>query len=159
MKSLDKGQLALSLGVAAFGLFFLVGSFQIPDAAGYSTVGPAIVPRAVGIALLVCAAFLVYEVLRGGFKNHDEAAERELITDWVALGWITAGLILYGLLIEWAGFILASIVLFLCTARGFNSRRWVTNGVIALLLAVGIFSLFTYGLGLNLPKGLLSGIL
>ena len=159
MKSLDKGQLALSLGVAAFGLFFLVGSFQIPDAAGYSTVGPAVVPRAVGIALLVCAAFLIYEVIRGGFRNHDEAAERELTTDWAALGWITAGLILYGLLIEWAGFIFASIVLFLCTARGFNSRRWATNGLIALVLAIGIFSLFTYGLGLNLPKGLLSGIL
>lgn len=159
MGKFDIGQFALSLGIGALGLFFLVGSYSIPDAAGYSTVGPAIVPRAVGIALLVCAAFLIYEVIRGGFRNHDEAAERALITDWVALGWISAGLILYGLLIEWAGFIFASIVLFLCTARGFNSRRWTSNALIALVLSVGIFALFTYGLGLNLPKGLLSGIL
>ncbi len=132
---------------------------MIPDAAGYSTVGPAVVPRVVGGALLVAAAFLVYEVLRGGFRNHDEAAERALLTDWAALAWISAGLIIYGLLIERAGFILASLVLFLCTARGFNNRRWGLNVLIALVLAIGIFSLFTYGLGLNLPKGILSGIL
>ena len=159
MKSLDKGQLALSLGVAAIGLFFLLGSFSIPDAAGYSTVGPAIMPRVVGIGLLIAAVFLCYEVFRGGFRNHDEAAERALKTDWAALAWISAGLILYGLLIERAGFIIASIVLFLCTARGFNSRRWASNALIALVLAALIFSMFTYGLGLNLPKGIFSGIL
>ena len=159
MKSLDKGQLALSLGVAAIGLFFLLGSFSIPDAAGYSTVGPAIMPRVVGIGLLIAAAFLCYEVFRGGFRNHDEAAERALKTDWAALAWISAGLILYGLLIEKAGFIIASIVLFLCIARGFNSRRWASNALIGLVLAALIFSMFTYGLGLNLPKGIFSGIL
>lgn len=159
MKSIDKGQLALSLGVAAIGLFFLVGSWQIPDAAGYSIVGPAVVPRAVGLVLLILAGFLVFEVIRGGFRNLDEAAERKLGMDWSAFAWISGGLIAYGLVIELLGFIIASLFLFLATARGFSSRRWLSNTLIALVMAILIFAMFTYGLGLNLPKGIFKGVL
>jgi putative tricarboxylic transport membrane protein len=156
---IDKGQFAVSLGAGVLGAFFLVGSFLLTDAAGYSTVGPAAVPRFVGIALLIASGFLFYEVVRGGFRNHDEQAERALGFDWHAFGWISGGLILYGLLIEHAGFILASIILFLCTARGFNNRRWLFNAVVAAVLAIFIFAVFNYGLGLNLPKGVLKAVL
>ena len=159
MKKIITGQLALSIGVIALGLFFLVFSFQIPDAAGYSTVGPTQVPRAVGIGLILLGGLLIWEVMRGGYRNHDEAAEQALTTDWLAFAWVSAGLLLYGAAIEWAGFIPASIILFVCTARAFNSRRWLSNALISLMLAVGIFALFNYGLGLSLPKGLLKGIL
>lgn len=159
MKTLDKGQLALSAGVAAIGAFFFFGSYYIPDAAGYSTVGPAMVPRVVGAVLAVLGGFLGYEVLRGGFRHHDEAAERAQPTDWAAFAWLSAGLILYGLLIERGGFIVASVVLYLCTARGFNSRRWLLNAITAVVLAFAIFAMFNYGLGLNLPKGIFEAIL
>ena len=75
-----RGQLFLSLGVIALGALFLGGAYMIPDAGGYSTVGPAAMPKAVGAALLLVGAFLLYEVLwLKGFRNHDEAAERALI--------------------------------------------------------------------------------
>ncbi len=156
---LYRGQLALSIGVTAIGAFFLAGSFYVPDAAGYSTVGPAIVPRAVGAALVVLGVLLIIEVLRGGFRNHDEAAERALKTDWRAIAWVSAGLLGYGVLIEHAGFIISSVWLFVMTARSFGSQRWLLNAVIALVLAIAIFAAFNYGLGLNLPKGILKGIL
>jgi putative tricarboxylic transport membrane protein len=159
MQAPDKGQLALALGVGALGAFFLIGAAYIPDAAGYSTVGPALAPRLVGAALLLCAGLLVHEVLRGGFRNHDEAGQRALPTDWVAFAWVSAGLILYGLSIERAGFIPASIVLFVCVTRAFDSRRWGTNALIATVLSFAIFALFTYGLGLNLPKGVFAAVL
>ncbi len=159
MKKMIAGQLALSIGVVAFGLFFLIGSFYIPDAAGYSTVGPTHAPRAVGIGLILLGCLLIWEAVGGGFRNHDEAAERALTTDWLAFAWVSAGLLLYGMCIEWAGFIPASIILFICTARAFDSRRWLLNGFISVIMSIGIFALFNYGLGLNLPKGLLKGIL
>ena len=151
--------MAVSLGVAAIGVFFFAGSFYIPDAAGYSTVGPALIPRVVGGVLIFLGGFLVYEVLRGGFRNHDEASERALPMDWGAFAWVSGGLIIYGLLIERAGFIVSSVVLFVCVARSFGSRRWAVNAVVALVLAVAIFAAFNYGLGLNLPKGILEGVL
>ncbi len=159
MQKMIAGQFALSVGVIAFGFFFFIGSFFIPDAAGYSTVGPTHAPRAVGISLILLGSLLLWEVIRGGFRNHDEAAEQALTTDWLAFAWVSVGLLLYGTLIEWAGFIPASVVLFMCTARAFNSQRWLLNVFIAIVMAVSIFALFNYGLGLSLPKGLLKGIL
>lgn len=157
---MPKGQLFLSLGVIALGAAVLAGAFMIPDAAGYSTVSPAAVPKLVGAALLLVGAFLVYEVWwLKGFRNHDEEGERALPMNWVAFAWLSAGLILYGLTIEHIGFVPASVLLFLATAAGFNSKRWVSNAVVAFVLASAIFALFNYGLGLNLPKGFLNGVL
>lgn len=157
---MPKGQLILSCGVIALGAAVLGGAFQIPDAAGYSTVGPAAVPKAVGAALLLLGAFLVYEVVwLKGFRNHDEEAERALPMNWTAFAWISGGLILYGLTIEHLGFVPSSVLLFMATAAGFNSRRWLSNAIIALVLATAIFALFNYGLGLNLPKGFLKGVI
>ena len=78
---------------------------------------------------------------------------------WPAFAWLSGRLIVYGLTIEHIGFVPASVLLFLATAAGFNSKRWVLNAVIALVLASAIFVLFNYGLGLNLPKGFLNGVL
>lgn len=154
------GQLWLSIGVLVLGAAFFAGSFLIADAGGYSTVGPALVPRVVGGVLVLLGAFLIYEVVwLKGFRKHDEEAERALPMDWRAFAWLSGGIILYGITIEHAGFILASTLLYVFTAAGFGNRRWAFNSVIALILAIGIFALFTYGLGLNLPKGLLSGVL
>ena len=157
---MPKGQLFLSLGVVGLGVAFLIGAFMIPDAGGYSTVGPAAIPKIVGAALLLLGAFLIYEVFwLKGFRNHDEAAERALPMSWTAFAWLSGGLIVYGLTIEHIGFVPASVLLFLATAAGFNSKRWVMNAITSVILASAIFALFNYGLGLNLPKGFLNGVL
>lgn len=159
LSRLSKGQLALSVGVVLIGIFFLVGSYYIPDAAGYSTVGPAVVPRGVGVVLIVLGVLLCWEVWRGGFRNHDEAAELALPFDWHAFGRLSAGIIGYGLVIENLGFIVASVFLYLLTAWAFGSRRWVLNGVVAFVLAAVIYVMFNKGLGLNLPPGIFSGVM
>jgi len=151
---MPKGQLFLSLGVVALGVLFLIGAYMIPDAAGYSTVGPAAIPKVVGAVLLVLGAFLIYEVWRGGFRNHDEAAEAALPMDWQAFAWLSGGIIVYGLGIEKLGFVASSMLLFMATARAFGNRAWRTNLAISTLLALLIFVMFNHGLGLNLPKGI-----
>jgi putative tricarboxylic transport membrane protein len=154
-----RGQIALSGAVCVVGLLVLTGAFALPDQAGYSTVGPAVVPKIVGMALIAVGAMLIHEVMRGGFRNHDEKAERELGMDWVAFARISAGIVLYGGLIEHAGFVVSSWVLFLCTAKGFGCNRWLRNGGIALVMAIVIYLIFNRGLGLNLPAGVLKGLM
>ncbi|HYN63683.1 MAG TPA: tripartite tricarboxylate transporter TctB family protein, partial [Candidatus Limnocylindrales bacterium] len=78
--------------------------------------------------------------------THDEP-------DWMAFFVISAGVILHMVLIGWAGFIIASILLFVLVARGFGSRKPVRDLIIAVILAVTVYFLFTAGLGLNLPAG------
>lgn len=152
------GQVAVAAGVAAIGALVLWGSFHLPTGGGYAQVGPGVVPRGVGIGLLVLSAWLAFEAFGGGFRGVDEAAESALPMDWKSFAWISAGILAYGLLIERAGFILASLALFLAVARGFGSRRWATNAAAALVLAATVYAIFNYGLGLQLPAGVLKGI-
>jgi putative tricarboxylic transport membrane protein len=153
------GQVGVASGVLVLGVLILAGSFFLPTGGGYAQVGPGVVPRVVGIALVVIGAFLLREAFSGGFSGVDEEAEARLPMDWPAFAWVSAGIIGYGLLVESAGFVIASTLLFVLVARGFNSRRWLLNAVTGLLLAIVVFAIFNYGLGLTLPAGVLAPLL
>jgi putative tricarboxylic transport membrane protein len=144
----------LALGGAVFG-----GSFDLPTGGGYAQVGPGVVPRIVGIGILLLGAMLVREAFTGGFRGVDEEAEARLPIDWASFAWVTAGIVAYGLLVERLGFIIASTVLFVLVARSFASRRWALNAIVGIVLASAIFAVFTYGLGLMLPAGPLKSLL
>jgi putative tricarboxylic transport membrane protein len=153
-----RGQLAVGAGVALIGLLVLWGAFYLPTEGGYAQIGPGVVPRIVGGVTLLLGVLLVREAWATGFRGVDEEAEARLPMDWPAFAWVTAGIIGYGVLIEYAGFILASTLLFVLVARGFGSRRWLLNAVTGAVLAVAVFAIFNYGLGLTLPVGVLKGL-
>lgn len=154
-----QGQVAVAGGVLAIGALILAGSFYLPTGGGYAQVGPGVVPRVVGVGLVVLGIFLLREAFAGGFNGVDEEAEARLPMDWAAFAWVSAGIIGYGLLVERAGFVVASTLLFVLVARGFNSRRWLLNTVTGLVLAVIVFAIFNYGLGLTLPAGVIAPLL
>ena len=79
--------------------------------------------------------------------------------DWIAFAWVSGGIIAYGLLVERLGFLISSTILFVMVARSFASRRWGLNLGVGLALAIFVFAVFNYGLGLNLPAGILKPIL
>ena len=87
------------------------------------------------------------------------AAERRTPTDWLPLLAISVGLVAQMLLLEPAGFVIAAAVLFFCVAFGFGSRRYLRDGVVAILLALIVYIGFTRGLNLQLPAGVLAGAL
>jgi putative tricarboxylic transport membrane protein len=153
------GQVAVAAGVAAIGAGVLWGSFYLPTGGGYAQVGPGVVPRIVGALTLFLGALLLREAFTGGFHGVDEEAEVHLPMDWAAFAWVSAGIIAYGLLIEHAGFVVSSTLLFVLVARGFGSRRWLLNAGVGLVLALAVYAIFNYGLGLTLPAGILKGVL
>ena len=153
------GQVAVAGGVLAIGALILGGSFYLPTGGGYAQVGPGVVPRVVGTVLVILGAFLLREAFTGGFRGVDEEAEAKLPMDWVSFAWVSGGIIAYGLLVERAGFVISSTLLFVLVARGFNSRRWLLNVITGLLLAVIVFAIFNYGLGLTLPAGVIAPLL
>ena len=154
-----KGQVAVAAGVLAIGALVFGGSFFLPAGGGYAQVGPGVVPRVVGFVTIILGAFLLREAFAGGFENVDEEAEAKLPMDWPAFAWVSGGIVAYGLLIEFLGFIFASAILYVLVARGFNSRRWGLNIVVGLVLSSAVLAMFNYGLGLNLPKGVFKDIL
>jgi putative tricarboxylic transport membrane protein len=62
-------------------------------------------------------------------------------------------------LMERLGWIPATTLLFMATARAFGSRRWVVDGALGLAIAVVSFVIFNYGLELNLPAGILADLI
>jgi putative tricarboxylic transport membrane protein len=76
---------------------------------------------------------------------------------WAPVGWLGAGVALYLLLAEPGGFVVASAVLFWCTARAFDSRRPLRDAAYSLVISVAAYLLFARVLQLTLPAGVLAG--
>lgn len=149
------GQLAVAAGVLVLGILMALGTMQLPEATGYAKVGPRLVPAIVSGGLMLLGTLLIKEAWFGGFRDVDEEAQSGNPTEWKAFGWISAAMIVNGLLMVPAGFVIAGTIMFLMAARGFGSVRWLQNTLVGLVLAAITYAFFNYGLGLNLPAGLL----
>jgi putative tricarboxylic transport membrane protein len=161
-RQVDFGELALALGAVLFGLLVIWQTTNIRVAPIYSTVGPRVIPYIVGAGLVLTGLWLAFEALTGrttAGSAESEDVDLSLPTDWRTVGLLALVLIAYLLLIERAGFVIASAVLFVGAAYAMGSRRYVRDTVIGVLLSLGLYVLFSRGLGLDLPAGVLEGIL
>jgi putative tricarboxylic transport membrane protein len=145
------GELAVAVGVGLLGLFVVWQTFGIAAGGGYAQVGPRLFPGIVGATLLAFAAMLAREALAGGFRNVEGQPDAPAALP--SFLWVSAAVLAHLLIIGSAGFVVATVVLFVGVARGIGSTRPLRDGLIGLVLAVVVFLLFTRGLGINLPAG------
>jgi putative tricarboxylic transport membrane protein len=151
-------ELLLGLGVAALGVFIAIESAALPVSPAYAKVGSQAIPYIVAAGLIVLGLLFAAMTLRPRASVPEGAAPPEP-ADGKALAALSVGLIAQMLLLVPAGFVIASAILFFCVAFGFGSRRYLRDGVIAILLAVVVYIGFTRGLDLQLPPGVLAGVL
>jgi putative tricarboxylic transport membrane protein len=152
---------ALGETLIAVGVLVLAGTIYwqvaaIPVSPIYAQVGPTIVPVISAVGLGVLGVFLLISALRGGWQLEEE---KEITPDYAALAWIGAGLVLNVLLIGPAGFTLASVIMFVCVARGFGSRRIVRDALIGAAFALLAYFGFAKTLGINIGSGLVENAL
>ena len=163
-----RGRLAgrSELGVAL--LLGVVGVVVLVDAAGihapYSQsdpVGPRTVPFVVAGLLLVCAAALAVNVLRGGHGEAEEGEDVDLTapTEWRVVLPLVAAFVANVLLIDVLGWVISGALLFWGSSWALGSRHPVRDAVISLALSLATFYGFYLGLGIQLPAGLLEGVL
>jgi putative tricarboxylic transport membrane protein len=145
------GELLISLGLLALGIFVVWETQSIAETQGYAQIGPRLFPYIVGGGLAICGAVLGWQAIFGGWRNVPLDQPGHDAPDWMAFGIISAGIVLHMIVIGYAGFILAGTLLFVLVARGFGSRRPVRDAIIALILATVVYFIFTRGLGLKLP--------
>ncbi len=153
----NSGELIISLALIALGSFVIYETQEIAETQGYSQVGPRLFPYIIGVGMTLCGAVLGWRVITGGWRNVPLDQEGHDAPDWLAFGIISAGIVVHMVLIGWAGFIIASTLLFVLVARGFNSKRGLLDLAIGAALATGAYFLFTYALGLKLPGGPFAG--
>jgi putative tricarboxylic transport membrane protein len=151
------GELLVSFGLIALGSFVTYETGSIAETQGYAQIGPRLFPYIIGAGLTLCGAVLAWHALSGGWRQVPLDQEGHDAPDWLAFIIVSAGIILHMSIIGWAGFIIASTLLFVLIARGFGSRRPVRDAAIAILLSIVVFFVFTLALGLSLPKGPFGG--
>ena len=144
------GEIIIAMGVLALAGVVYWQTASIPVSPIYAKVGPTVVPTITALGLAVLGVVLLVEALRGGWQSEEE---RALTVDHAALGWIAAGLILNVLLIVPAGFTVASIIMFVCVARGFGSKKIVRDAAIAAAFALVAYFGFAKTLGINIGAG------
>jgi putative tricarboxylic transport membrane protein len=110
-------------------------------------------PRLVLIGLAVFGLAALWRVSRSPRPSTGTGASHGS-TPVVLVG---TGVVLHLLLAERAGFVIAAAVLFWCTARAFDHRHPVRDGIAALLVSLASYILFARVLQLSLPAGLLAG--
>lgn len=143
-----RGEVTVATALLALGLVFGWMVWRLPDAPGYSQVGPKVVPAIAALGLIATAAILLVEAVGGGFANRPDGGED--VFDRRAFAWLAAGLVLHMVLVGWIGFVPAATLLFVFTARGLGSRRLLRDVATAMLIALALYSLFTGVLGLSL---------
>ena len=159
----DGFQLRPALGetVIAAGVLLLAGviywqTAAIPVSPIYAKVGPTVIPAITAMALGLLGLLLLVSALKGGWQPEEE---KEITPDYTALAWIGAGLVLNVLLIGTAGFTVASVILFVCVARGFGSRAILRDALIGATFALVAYFGFAKTLGINIGAGFVENAL
>lgn len=127
---------------------------------GSGSVGPQVFPTIIGIFIVTVSIILSIEILRGNYGQPEgtEFGEIKAKTDWKTLCTVAASILTYPFLIESAGFVIASTVVFFGVGFAYGARKLIRNLMIALIFSLIVFLTFTEFLNVNLPAGLLKGI-
>jgi hypothetical protein len=104
-------------------------------------------PRLVLGGLLVFGLAALFQLRRDRAGRPDTPPS----FDAAPVALVAAGVVLHLLLAERAGFIIAATVLFWCTARAFDHRHPVRDGIAALAISLASYVLFARVLQLSLP--------
>jgi putative tricarboxylic transport membrane protein len=145
------GELIIAIGVLV--LAGVVGwqTLAIPVSPLYAKVGPTVVPGIAALGLALLGVLLVIAAWRGGWQDEEEES---VTSDRAALLWIATGLALNVLLIGLAGFTIASVILFVCVARGFGSKAILRDAAIGAAFALIAYFGFAKTLGIDIGAGL-----
>lgn len=154
-------ELLLAVAVVAIGAITILDGMGQPVSRSASGLGAGQFPIIVGILTAVLGAVLVVQVLRGRL-GHPDAAEGDLdvrTLHWWQLALSGAAMVGFALTVDVLGYPIAAALTFVAVAIATGARRWLVTSAIAVVLSLGIFYLFTLALRIQLPAGILTGIL
>ena len=133
--------LALLAGIVAWDAAHLSSSV-----ASYSRIGAAAFPYAIAGLLLAAAFGTAVAAAKGDFPERDDL-------EFGRVGWILGGFLAQIVLLNLAGFSIATGLLFALAARGFGGKPlWLTIPI-GIALSFVVYLLFSKGLQLSLPQG------
>jgi hypothetical protein len=156
--------------VVAVVLIAIIGVFwrqslliEEPD---YGQMSPAVWPRVVlGVLSLLALVYLAQSLRQGPDETAPKRAEwagglAGFLGRWRNVLWCFTLFLAYLLAMPWLGMLAAGtlfVFLLLNALGGWSPRLMALHAAIALFTMGGMWTLFTYGLGVFLPEGALIG--
>jgi putative tricarboxylic transport membrane protein len=138
--------------VLAVGVVLVWQAWQVPGDLGPQ--GPRFLPVVLAVGwIMLATAYLAGAVAGLAGRRIDSAAERlDHLPRVVAL---LVTLVAYAYALEYAGYLIATAVLFALCAAILGSRSHIRDAVVAVGLTIAVYFLFTRGLNIYLPTGVL----
>ncbi|MDX2527368.1 tripartite tricarboxylate transporter TctB family protein [Streptomyces europaeiscabiei] len=158
----DHSELGVCVLLLALGVLVLTDALTMDvDIAQRGPVGPKTVPIVVGAGLLLIAALLAVDVLRGGRGQAESGEDIDLSepADWRTVALLAGVFLGAAVLIEPLGFPIAGALLFWGAAYALGSRRLDRDPLIAAVISLVTYAVFNNLLGVPLPGGPLMGVL
>ncbi len=140
------------------GLFLLIiSSLLIYGAVGLGigktgSPGPGLVPLLLGLIIAACSLAIIIPSLKFAAKPHPQ--ESPLFTDRAVL--VIGTLILFGLVVEEAGFFICTFLATLVMLRANGVTKWSLLILLPMATCITIFLIFNIFLGVRLPLGIIN---
>jgi putative tricarboxylic transport membrane protein len=143
----DKAAFAVAVFLAALGAVIVWNAAHLnANVAAYSRIGAAAFPYAIAALLFAAALGTAAAATKGEFPDREPL-------ELSRVAWILAGLIAQIALLGFAGFSIATGVLFALAARGFGGKPlWLTIPI-GIVFCFLLYLFFQKGLQLSLPQG------
>jgi putative tricarboxylic transport membrane protein len=148
--------------LALLGVLLLIDASTLSNnRTGVDPLGPRPAPILVGVVALALALALAVAIYRGdraeaeSGEDIDLESRMDLKTVLLLVGVFVVNIVL----IDTLGWVISGGLLFYGSALALGSRHFVRDLLIAAALSLGTFYGFAIGLGVNLPAGILQGIL
>ena len=151
------GELAFAGSLLILGLVVLYDTSKMLVPPGSGTVGPQIFPYVVSGFVIFISLGLFIQIFRGnlGVPEGTEFGEVVEKTDFKSLAMVAGSMLTYPLLIERAGFIIATSVVFFGVAFAYGAKNLLKNLAISLIFSLIVYFAFSKGLNVSLPAGIL----
>ena len=148
--------------LALLGVILLVDASTLSNnRTGVDPLGPRPAPILVGVLSLILALALAVAIYRGDRSEAESGEDIDLESrmDLKTVLLLVGVFVLNIALIDRLGWVISGALLFYGSALALGSRHFVRDLAIAVALSLGTFYGFAIGLGVNLPAGILQGIL
>ncbi len=146
------------VALVLFGLVALYQTVGIIREGGLTPDSPGVLPLVVSLGLVIFGGIFLFGALfRPDAALLETAAAEDERTDWRRFALLLVALVAYALLLAPLGYILATTLFFVGTARVMGSRKIVRDAVVGFVFAAVIYFGFTELLSVRLPAGIFPG--
>jgi putative tricarboxylic transport membrane protein len=137
--------------VVAIGVLLLWQGWQVRGDLGPQ--GPRFLPVVLAIAWILLSALYLVGAVAGLAGRRGVVAER--LDHLLRVLALVVVLIVYAYILDFLGYLISTAALFAVAAAILGSRNHIRDGVVAVGLTVAVYFLFTRGLNIYLPPGVL----